>query len=156
MINFCGVPFKFRRIIKKVFRAVEEYFGIQGIFSVEIVFYDGDSMRELNNRMRNIDKKTDVLSFPSLEIKREFPIKADILTPEVFDGKRYSLGSIVICPEVMSAQAKEYGHGEDREIAFLASHGFLHLLGYDHMDSEEEKEMREHQENILKPLGFVR
>lgn len=156
MINFCDVPFKFRRIIKKVFRGVEEYFGIQGIFSVEIVFYDGDSMRELNNRMRNIDKKTDVLSFPSLEIKREFPIKADILTPEVFDGKRYSLGSIVICPEVMSAQAKEYGHGEDREIAFLASHGFLHLLGYDHMDSEEEKEMREHQENILKPLGFVR
>lgn len=156
MINFSGVSFRFKNIIKKVFHGVEKYFGIGGIFSVEVVFYDEESMRQLNNRTRGIDKKTDVLSFPALEIERRFPITPDVLKPENFDGKKYSLGSIVICPEVMSLQAKEYGHSEEREIAFLASHGFLHLLGYDHIEADDEKEMREHQENILKPLGFVR
>lgn len=155
-VNFSNVPLKYKGIIKKVFKGTVEYFGINGIFSLEVVFLDESAMKELNKSQRKVDKTTDVLSFPSLEIGRQFPIKAETLTPDVFDGKRYSLGSIAICPAVMKSQAVEYGHSTEREAAFLASHGMLHLLGFDHMNEDDEKEMREHQEKILKPLGFVR
>lgn len=103
-----------------------------------IVFVSNEKIQELNKNYRNIDRITDVLSFA-------FEDNEDI----VYNNTRF-LGEIFICIPRMKEQAKEYGHSETRELAFLLVHGLLHLLGYDHTKGEkEEKEMFELQEVIL-------
>ncbi len=103
-----------------------------------IVFVSNEKIQELNKNYRNIDRITDVLSFA-------FEDNEDI----VYNNTRF-LGEIFICIPRMKEQAKEYGHSETRELAFLVVHGLLHLLGYDHTKGEkEEKEMFELQEVIL-------
>lgn len=103
-----------------------------------IVFVSNEKIQELNKNYRNIDRITDVLSFA-------FEDNEDI----VYNNTRF-LGEIFICISRMKEQAKEYGHSETRELAFLVVHGLLHLLGYDHTKGEkEEKEMFELQEVIL-------
>ena len=98
---------------------------------------------------------TDVLSFPLLDeirpfTKENYPFDYD----EATDG--VSLGSILICDEVAKRQAKEYGHGEEREKAYLFLHGLLHLLGYDHTDEETKNRMRAMEENVLQSVGLAR
>lgn len=105
-------------------------------FEVGIRFVSREEIRELNNRFRKVDKETDVLSFPLMDFNQ---IERENL-----------LGDIVICKEVAILQAKKYGHSVRREICFLALHGFLHLLGYDHIESEDEKIMTKKAEEILK------
>jgi len=102
-----------------------------------IVFVDEEKIQELNKNYRNIDKVTDVISFA-------FEDNSKI----VYNNLRF-LGEIFICIPKMIDQAKDYGHSEERELAFLTVHGLLHLLGYDHMNEEEEKEMFGLQEVIL-------
>lgn len=103
-----------------------------------IVFVSNEKIQGLNKNYRNIDRITDVLSFA-------FEDNEDI----VYNNTRF-LGEIFICIPRMKEQAKEYGHSETRELAFLVVHGLLHLLGYDHTKGEkEEKEMFELQEVIL-------
>ncbi len=101
----------------------------------------GPRIRELNSEYRQLDRETDVLSFP-----QENPPDAAV----------YELGDIVISLTSLFAQAAEYGHSPEREAAFLFTHGFLHLLGYDHVSPSEETEMLELQKGILKSVGFGR
>lgn len=102
-----------------------------------IVFVDNEKIQYLNKNYRNIDRITDVISFAFEDNNRI-----------VYNNVRF-LGEIYICIPRMIDQAKEYGHSETRELAFLTVHGILHLLGYDHMTEEDEKEMFALQEVIL-------
>ena len=102
-----------------------------------IVFVDNEKIKFLNKNYRNIDRITDVISFAFEDNERI-----------VYNSVRF-LGEIYICIPRMIEQSIEYGHSETRELAFLTVHGLLHLLGYDHMNEDEEKEMFALQEVIL-------
>ena len=118
-------------------------------FSAElsVTFVDNADIKKLNAEYRNIDRETDVLSFPLYE-------SGEIA---MSDGKRAALGDIVISLEKAVAQAKEYGHSLEREVAFLTVHSVLHLLGYDHETGEEdEREMFALQEEILEKMKLSR
>ena len=121
---------------------------------VSLTFVDDEEIRSINKEMRDINKATDVLSFPMLE----FDENGDIIDCEYdMDGEYLLLGDIVISVERARKQAEEYGHSFKREIAFLTVHSMLHLLGYDHVNSsEEEAVMFKKQEEILSGLGIVR
>jgi probable rRNA maturation factor len=136
---------QYDELIKKCCEAViaEENYAEEA--EVSFTFVADEEIRELNSQYRGIDKPTDVLSFPINE-----------LNP---DTNAINLGDIIISGETASRQAVEYNHSKEREIAFLTIHGMLHLLGYDHEESEEaEKNMREKQTNILDglELGIVK
>lgn len=110
--------------------------------SIDLVLVDETEIRTLNNTFRHVDSVTDVLSFPSWEGEQQ-------TCPQ--DG---SLGDIAICLSRAEEQAALYGHSLSRELAFLAVHGALHVMGYDHMTPEEELEMRTLQRKILKEMGL--
>ncbi len=129
-------------IIKQASLFALEYLNKDGDISVIIV--DNEEIHRLNLEHRNVDSPTDVLSFPTLE--GEF-IAA---LPDGF------LGDIVISFERACEQAKEYGHSLEREMAFLTVHGTLHLLGYDHMTEQDEKQMFALQKEILEGMGVTR
>lgn len=123
----------------------------QFIKNAEISFslVDEEEIRRLNNEYREIDSVTDVLSFPLLE-----PEQLDEIAEK--SGQPIALGDIVICVKRAQEQAKEYGHSLEREICFLTVHSMLHLLGYDHMQEDEEREMFAKQEEILNLMGLTR
>ena len=129
-----------------------ENFGLDAEISLTIT--DDNEIHRLNLQERGIDRPTDVLSFPMLEYDNERNmIDFDYDMDEGF----IMLGDIVISAERAAAQATEYGHGFLREMAFLTVNSMLHLLGYDHENSEaEEKLMFEKQEQILNDLGITR
>lgn len=110
---------------------------------VEVLITDGETVKGLNREYRNIDKTTDVLSFPGFDSGLE----------DVCYGY---LGSIAISYERAKEQAEEYGHSLKREMCFLCTHGMLHLLGYDHVAPEEEAVMKELAEHILSDLEIFR
>lgn len=107
--------------------------------SLSVVFTDNEQIREINRLNRNIDSETDVLSFPMFE---DF---VDI------DGE-FSFGDILISLEKAEEQAKAYNHSFEREVAFLTAHSMLHLLGYDHIEEDDEVQMRSKQRDIMKKL----
>lgn len=111
---------------------------------VNIIFVGLEEIHEINKAYRNVDRPTDVISF-ALED-----------TEDVTVYEERVLGDIYICLDKVHEQAKEYGHTEIREMAFLIVHGLLHLLGYDHMIKEEEKVMFGLQEEILNEMGITR
>ena len=111
---------------------------------VTVMITDEEQIRQLNRDFRNIDRVTDVLTFPSWEGEQ---------VAAVPDGY---LGDIAVCFKRAAEQAEEYGHSIDRELAFLTIHGCLHLCGYDHMQPDEEKVMRARQTEILNILGLRR
>lgn len=124
---------------------------------VELCFCDEDEIRRVNNETRNIDAVTDVLSFPAAGVtageivkKQNYPFDVDPETGRVF------MGSIMICTKRAEQQASEYGHGVEREIAYLTVHGVMHLFGYDHMTDEDKAEMREMEEKTLEKAGIPR
>lgn len=123
-------------------RKVENLEDTELEFSIIIV--DNKKIHEINKKYRNIDRPTDVISF-ALEDYED--IKFDNYRP---------LGDIYISIDKVKEQAKVYGHSELRELAFLTVHGFLHLLGYDHMEKEDEKIMFARQELILDGFGIKR
>lgn len=111
---------------------------------ITVVITTEDEIRELNSTFRNIDRITDVLSFPAKEGNRE-----DLIPDDYF-------GDIVICLKRAQEQAEEYEHSLKREIMFLTVHGCLHLMGYDHMTQDEEKEMFAEQDRIMNFIGVTR
>ena len=116
-------------------------------------------IRETNRTFRDIDRETDVLSFPSVDF--QIPAGYDIIDENADayfnpDSGELMLGDIMICVPRLREQAKEYGHGEKREFAFLIAHSMLHLLGYDHMEPEEAAVMEEKQEQVLRSLKITR
>ena len=121
--------------------------------SVSINFVSDEEIQRLNREFRNIDKVTDVLSFPNLnkmpnEKLKKFRKLAD------FDTNLLFLGDIVISKNVAKRQAREYEHSLKREVCFLALHGFLHLLGFDHIKEEDEKIMTKLQSKILSEVSL--
>lgn len=124
------------------------YLGFTRECELSVTFTDNGKIRILNRDYRGIDRPTDVLSFPMYSFS----------DGDVPDGDEHvMLGDIVISVEKAREQAAEYGHSLRREIAFLAVHSVLHLLGYDHETSEEdEKEMFDLQEKIMNALGIGR
>lgn len=107
-----------------------------------------EQIQKINKEYRNIDKETDVLSFPMFE-KEELKEVLENNIEEV-------LGDIIISIERIYEQAKEYGHSFERELAYMVVHGFYHLMGEDHMEEEEKKQMRAKEENILNKLNINR
>lgn len=112
---------------------------------ISVTFVTDEEIRELNAQFRGIDRATDVLSFPQFEDVRDIPDEG----PAV-------LGDVVISLERARAQAEEFGHSEKRETIYLFVHSILHLLGYDHMEEDEKKEMRAAEEKTMEKLGLAR
>ncbi len=134
-------------LIKVVINKALSYMGIENKCEVSVTLTDDEQIRKLNREHRNVDKSTDVLSFPQYE--------ADEL--DYFESnEEIVLGDIVISLEHARKQAKEYGHSYVREIAFLCVHSVLHLLGYDHIDKADEEVMLGLQKEILDDIGITR
>lgn len=143
-----------RQTIHEVAEAVlkEESCDFNAEISVTLV--DDEAIQAMNAKHRNIDRATDVLSFPMLDFDAEGnAVDADF----DMDGEFVVLGDIVISMQRAQEQAEEYGHTLRREVAFLTAHSMLHLLGYDHVDDAEgERIMLDKQETILNALGITR
>lgn len=154
-INFENVGIRYRSLIRKIYNYCVVYTenNLENT-SITVTFEGEQRIRELNKQYRNVDRATDVLSFPMLNIA--YPQKLKDYTDETSpDGELY-LGDVVICPKIARRQAREYGHSKKREIGFLALHGLLHVLGYDHMTEDEEKIMMGTANEILKNLNLKR
>lgn len=126
---------------------------------ISLTVVSEEEIKEINKEHRDIDKVTDVLSFPQIEPLEEGGIDWDELDETVYmnlDTEDLMLGDIVLCYEVAKKQAEEYGHSLEREVCFLVAHSMFHLLGYDHMTEEEEKNMITKQERVLNNLGITR
>ena len=157
MLGLYNLSKEEEKIVKKVFKTVCKLHGIrQNAISADISIVDINQIHKLNMETRQVDKPTDVLSYPALEnIIFPFDKKnyADILSPE---DKTLYIGEIIICHEIMEEQATEYGHSVTRELAFLTTHGFLHLLGYDHIEADMRKVMRAKEDQVLTTAKFFR
>ena len=152
-------PFDIEETIKSVCEAVLKEEKCPYEVQINVVLTDNEGIRELNREFRNIDRETDVLSFPGLEFETpgEFIVgeeqKADCFDP---DTKELILGDIMISVDKVYSQAEEYGHSTKREFAFLIAHSMLHLCGYDHMEEQDAKLMEQKQKMILDELGIQR
>ena len=124
--------------------------------AVEILFVDEAEIQRLNKELRNIDKITDVLSFPALDLARGQAIKKADYPFEIDEEGRLLVGSIAICEKRAKEQAEEYGHSYERELHYLIVHGIMHCLGYDHIEEADRAQMREKEEFILNKLGITR
>lgn len=126
---------------------------------INVLLTDNEGIHAFNKQYRDIDRPTDVLSFPNLsyEVPSDFETaaenEADCFNPETGE---LVLGDIIISVDKVKEQAENYGHSEKREFAFLVAHSMLHLCGYDHMEETEAKQMEEKQEAILSKLGITR
>ena len=140
-------------------RVVDKCFEIENLDEnkvyVSITLTTPEEIREINNQFRKIDKETDVLSFPIFE-KKDLDMlrKNGEIVDE--DMPQDVLGDIIISMKKVEEQAKEYGHSVERELAYMIVHGFYHLMGYDHMNEEDKKVMREKEEKVLESLDIVR
>ena len=134
--------------IKAAVKAALESEKVDFDCEVEVIIADEQTIRELNNETRGIDRVTDVLSFPMFD---------DVCDAEPEADGFVFLGSMVICEKRALEQAGEYGHSPVREVSFLAVHSILHLLGYDHeLGEDEEREMFAKQEAVLSKMGITR
>ncbi len=124
--------------------------------AVEILFVDGEEIRRLNRDTRQVDKVTDVLSYPTLEGICGKPLCGEEHPFDIDEEGRLVLGSLVVCKERAQAQAEEYGHSYERELHYLLVHGILHCLGYDHIEETDRAQMREKEEYILGKMGITR
>ena len=149
-----GVNDSQKAFVRKVIRTALAAEGMDCACEVDVSITDDEGIHEINREMREVDKATDVLSFPVFDLTPgEHPDEMDAdpgtgLIP---------LGDMVISMEHVAAQAKEYGHSRQRELAYLVTHSVLHLLGYDHLDEGPQKaQMRAREEAILTELGITR
>ena len=137
-------------------RAMDGFVTSDLPLAIEFLFVDGEEIRRLNREMRDTDKVTDVLSFPTLDgIKGEQLYSAEY-TFETDEEGNLLIGSVVVCCDRAREQAEEFGHSYNRELHYLLVHGIMHCLGYDHMTDEEKAEMREKEEIILGKMGITR
>jgi len=114
--------------------------------TIEITLTDNETIKQINNKYRQINRETDVLSFPMYD-RKDFPLNLQ---------QKDILGSIIISIPKIEEQAKEYGHSIERELAYMLVHGFYHLMGYDHIEEKDKIDMREKEEEILQQLNIVR
>ena len=143
---------EYENVVKKVIeKCFEEENLINSKLVVTVTFTTPEEIRKINKEYRNIDKATDVLSFPMFE-KEELDekIKNDDFVCEDI------LGDIIISIEKVKEQAIEYGHSFERELSYMLVHGFYHLMGYDHIEEKDKKIMRPKEEKILNELKITR
>lgn len=152
------LPLDCVKIAEEVAEAVLEYEKCPYEAQAELLLTTNEEIHEINKEFRQIDRPTDVLSFPMAEF--EAPASFDALegNESLFDPDtgELMLGNIVISKEKVLAQAEEYGHSPRREYAFLIAHSMLHLIGYDHIEEDERRIMEEKQKAVLEGLGISR
>ena len=140
---------EYEKVVQKV---LTECFKVEALENsklyISITLTNPENIRKLNNEYRNIDKETDVLSFPMFE-------KEEINSIRNCEYEE-ALGDIIISIERVKEQAEEYGHSFERELAYMVVHGFYHLMGEDHIEEEDKKIMREKEENVLSKLNILR
>lgn len=152
-----GIPYK--ELATSVIEAALDYEQCPYECEVNVILTNNERIHQINKECRDIDRPTDVLSFPMAEYEQ--PGCFDTLEeqqPECFHPEtgELMLGDIIISLDKVKEQAENYGHSNSREYAFLIAHSMLHLMGYDHMEPEEEKVMFAKQEAILQQLGITR
>lgn len=145
--------------VEKIVTCVADYVACPYELEVSITVVDKEEIHAINKEFRQIDRPTDVLSFPMMEyetpadFESEVFIESLVVSPET---EEVVLGDIVLCADIIREQAKEYGHSELREFAFLVVHSMLHLFGYDHMEEEERVVMEEKQREVMEILQIKR
>ena len=143
---------EYEETIKKVIeKCYKEENLLESKLIITITLTNNENIKIINKEYRNIDRATDVLSFPMFE-KEELDKKIknkDFLHEDI-------LGDIIISVEKVREQAEEYGHSFERELSYMIVHGFYHLMGYDHMEEEEKVEMRKKEDKILNDLKITR
>ena len=157
----CDIEFSFDAdaVAKAIVEMSLDYVKCPYDIEVSLLITDNEGIREYNRDYRNIDKETDVLSFPNVD----FEVPADFSNVEEQfedyfnpDSGNLMLGDIIVSAHKVLEQAASYGHSEKREFAFLIAHSMLHLMGYDHMEEYEAKIMEKKQEEILAALNIGR
>ncbi|MDZ7293332.1 rRNA maturation RNase YbeY [Mycoplasmopsis pulmonis] len=134
----------YKKEFLKIMDIIQEKFNFKKRISVDLLITDNKEVRENNLLYRNVDKETDVLSFPFGD-------------PDFFDHLDFiPLGSIIISHEKIVAQALEFNHSKKREFCYLFTHSLLHLLGYDHKEEDEEKIMNQYTKEIVEKLNIYR
>lgn len=136
-------------LVEKLLQHAAKILKIEDEAELSVTFVTNESIHEINRTYRQKDAPTDVISFALEEI-------GEGETPIIAEGMPRVLGDIIISTDRTIEQAEEYGHSFERELGFLAVHGFLHLLGYDHMDPEDERVMFGKQDEILNSFGLTR
>lgn len=153
------LPVDTKEIAQLVIDAALDYVKCPYEAEINLLLTDNENIREMNRSFRQIDRATDVLSFPMIdyEIPGDFSFlencPEDYFNPETGE---LLLGDIVISKEKVLEQAQAYGHSPKREYAFLIAHSMLHLFGYDHMEEEERMEMEQKQREILQNIQITR
>lgn len=151
--------FDIKELAEQVMERVLRMEGCPYETQINLLLTDNEGIRTYNARFRQIDRETDVLSFPNVDYEapsdfsRLVEHKADYFDP---DSKELVLGDIILSAEKVKEQALAYNHSEKREFSFLIAHSMLHLCGYDHMEQAEAKVMEEKQEAVLTSLGITR
>lgn len=148
----------YEEIINKVIEEAIDYVECPYETEVNVILTDNETIHQINLETREIDRPTDVLSFPNLEYDE--PGDFSFLSENSYDFNpdtgELMLGDIVISVEKIKEQAKAYGHSEERELGFLVAHSMLHLSGYDHMEEDERIVMERKQEEILQKCNILR
>lgn len=152
------LSFDTEEIAKTVTETALDYIGCPYEAEINLLLTTNDEIQEMNRMFRQIDKATDVLSFPMLEYETAgdfscFDDQEEVFNPE---SGELMLGDIVISKDKVLEQAEAYGHSPVREYAFLIAHSMLHLFGYDHMEDEERKIMEEKQREIMEKVQILR
>jgi probable rRNA maturation factor len=149
-------PVRYEELISTVIRAALDAEGVEVPCEIGVLFTDDDGIHQINLEQRQVDRPTDVLSFPMFEFVPGQPPTPE--TAELDPGSDLlPLGDMVLNLDRAQEQAEEYGHSMERELAYLTVHSMLHLLGYDHMDDGPmQKQMRGREEAILGELGITR
>lgn len=152
------LPLDCQEIAEQVIDAALDYVGCPYEVEVNLLLTMNDQIQEMNANFRDIDRATDVLSFPMVDYDTpgEFDFleeRDDCFHPETGE---LILGDIVISKEKVISQAEEFGHSLKREYAFLIAHSMLHLSGYDHMEEEERNEMERMQRELMEKLHILR
>ena len=142
----------------KVIEAALDYEDCPYEVEVNLLLTMNDEIREMNQNFRQIDRATDVLSFPMIDYEEagNFDFLEDVMDAFHPESGELMLGDIVISKEKVISQAEEYGHSVEREYAFLIAHSMLHLFGYDHMEDDERIVMETKQKEILEQLQILR
>lgn len=152
-------PFPLEETINKVIATVLLCENCPFEAEINILVTDEEGIKKYNQEYRGIPKETDVLSFPGVDYEKpgDFTLalsdKNSYFNPET---EELLLGDVILCRDRVFSQAEEYGHSVLREFSFLLVHSILHLLGYDHMEPEEEEIMNRHQDKIMEKLGILR
>ena len=156
----CEIDFDFdyEKVAKDVINTAIDYMGFPFEAEVSVTLTDNEGIQTINNEFRNIDKPTDVLSFPMIEYESAGDFSGIEENDDLFnfESGEVILGDIILNVYRIHSQAEEYGHSVKREYAFLIAHSMLHLFGFDHMTEEEASVMEEKQREILNILNISR